>query len=96
MICSLFMPNTNAHFKKNNHASSDYIEIFVTEACTDQILLINSFQSIIAFHLKTCHALQNKWVVSIWNATLGWNGLNSLQANLTHFVSMFPFGQPFI
>ena len=50
----------NAHFKKNNHASSDYIEIFVTEACTDQILLINSFQSIIAFHLKTCHALQNK------------------------------------
>ena len=36
------------------------------------------FQPSVAFHIETSHLTgePDKWLVSIWNATLGWNELN--------------------
>ena len=38
------------------------------------------FNPCVAFHIETnhCFAEENRWLVSIWNATLDWNGLISL------------------
>ena len=40
---------------------------------------VNLFQPSVEFHVKavTWFAVQIKWLVSIWNATLGWIGLKT-------------------
>ena len=52
------------------------------EICMKQI---NPFQASVTFHIETshCFAEQNKWLVSIWNATLGW-------AKMGAFKLIFP------
>ena len=35
----------------------------------------NPFQCSVAFHIETWFELQIKWLVSMWNATQGWNWL---------------------
>ena len=36
---------------------------------------VKSFQPSVAFCINDWFYIENKWLVSIWNATLGWNGL---------------------
>ena len=46
---------------------------------------INPFQSSVVFYIEISHfALQNKWLVSIWNELLGWNGLSLLDRDLAY------------
>ena len=43
---------------------------------------LNPFRLSVAFYTETsnlfCRAKTNEWLVSIWNATLGWEGLNTI------------------
>ena len=46
----------------------------------DGTLVLTRFSPMLHFIQKppTCFAFQNKWLVSIWNASLGWNGFDKL------------------
>ena len=56
------------------------------EICMKQI---NPFQASVTFHVETshCFAEQNKWLVSIWNATLGWAKMGAFKLIFPTFFS---------
>ena len=59
--------------------SFDFSEGFLLSWGVFQKLFLNPFQSSVAFQIENKHFLcsGNKWLVSIWNATLGWYRLSS-------------------
>ena len=55
------------------------------------LLLFNLFESSVAFYMGTSHAKQNKWLVCMWHATLGRNGLNIELFKAVIWQQLIPF-----